>query len=292
MGYEHLSTITKTESDEVIKSSAKNLIPISSEYEVTFDDESECDVPIKDESSPVFTTFLNPLFDCIDDFTSSDDELLSNEDVLMENIKSYSNSLFDYEDINSEEIDSHYFNVESDLIDSLSNQDTLFDSSPKFDYLEEFSGELMPTSIVNEERIKIEHKEYISLMEKLLFINSFSHPMEKFHANTIVESLSPSPIPIEDSDSLREVIDIFTNTDDLMPPGIESDDYDSEGDIYIFEELLSNDTPPIPENKSSNFNNHDDPSFPRPPSEPPDIEIFFKPDSGVLTTNVVKVKKD
>nr|GEZ22999.1 hypothetical protein [Tanacetum cinerariifolium] len=83
MRYEHLSTILETELDEVIKSSVKNLLPIPSEYEVTFDDESECDVPIKDESSPVFTTFSNLLFDCNDDFTSSDDESLSDEDVSM-----------------------------------------------------------------------------------------------------------------------------------------------------------------------------------------------------------------
>nr|GEY59563.1 hypothetical protein [Tanacetum cinerariifolium] len=70
-----------------LKSSVKNLFPIPSEYEVTFDDESECDVPVKDESYPVFTTFSNPFFDCNDDFTSSDDLLLSNEDDTSENTK-------------------------------------------------------------------------------------------------------------------------------------------------------------------------------------------------------------
>nr|GFA16915.1 hypothetical protein [Tanacetum cinerariifolium] len=81
MGYEHLSTIPKTKSDKVIESSVKNLLPIPREYEVTSDNESECDVPVKDISSPSFTTFSNLLFDCNDDFTSSDDESLSNEDV-------------------------------------------------------------------------------------------------------------------------------------------------------------------------------------------------------------------
>nr|GEZ49116.1 P-loop containing nucleoside triphosphate hydrolases superfamily protein [Tanacetum cinerariifolium] len=233
MGYKHLSTISETESDEVIKSSVKNHVPIPSEYEVTSDDESECDVPVKDESSPVFTTFSNPIFDCIDDFTSSDDELLSNEDVLMEDFKVYSNSLFDDEEINSNKIDPYYFNAEYDLIESLSNQDTLFHSSPKLDYLEEFSGELIPTSIIDEE------------------------------------------------------IDVFTGMDDLMPPGSENDNYDSEGDIHIFKELHSNDTPPLPKNESSNFDHHNDLSFPRPPPEPPDVEIFFELDSGVLTTNVI-----
>nr|GEZ11801.1 hypothetical protein [Tanacetum cinerariifolium] len=266
IGYEHLSTILETESEEVIKSSAKNLVQIISEYEVTFDDESECDVPVKDESSPSFTTFSNLIFDCNDDFTSSDDELLSNEDVSMENFKVYSNPLFDDEEINSDKIDPHYFNAESDLIESLSGQDTLFDSSPKFDYLKEFYGELMPTSIINEERIKREHEEYISLMEKLLTINSFPRLLENFHANSIIKTLPTSAIPVEDGNSLREEIDIFTGMDDLMPPGSESDNYDSEGDIHFLEELLSNDSISLPENESSNFDHHDDPSFPRPPS--------------------------
>nr|GEW29608.1 hypothetical protein [Tanacetum cinerariifolium] len=185
-------------------------------------------------------------------------------------------------------LNPHYFNAESNLIESLSNQDILFDSSPKFDYLEEFSGELMPTSIINEGRIKRDHEEYISLIEKLLTINSFPRPLENFHANTIIETLPTSPIPIEDSDSLREEIDIFTGKDDFMPLGIKSDDYESEGDIYFLEELLSNDSISLPKNKSSNFDHHNDPSFPRPLSKPPDVEIFFEPDSGVLTTNVVK----
>nr|GEU75475.1 hypothetical protein [Tanacetum cinerariifolium] len=293
MRYKHLSTILETKSDEVIKSSVKNLVQIPSEYEVTFDNESECDVPIKDESSPIFTTFSNPLFDCHDDFTSSDDELLSKEDVLMENYKIYLNPLFDDEEINSNKIDPHYFNAESNLIKSLSNRDTLFDSSPKFDYLEEFSGELMPTSIINEEHIKREHEEYISLMEKLLTINSFPCPLENFHANTIIETLPTSHIPVEDSDSIREEIDIFTGMNDLMPPGIKSDDYDSEGDIHFLEEMLSNDSITLPINESSNFHHHDDSSFPRPPSkpwEPSDVEVFFdfEPNLGELISAVIK----
>nr|GEX36064.1 hypothetical protein [Tanacetum cinerariifolium] len=261
-----------------------------SEYEVTSDNKNECDVPVKDESSPILTTFSNPIFDYNDDLTSSDDELLSKEDVSIENPKMYLNPLFDDEEINSNKIDLHYFNAESDLIESLSNRDTLFDSSPKFDYLEEFSDEFMPTSIINEERIKREHKEYISLIEKLLTINSFPRLLENFHANTIIETLPTSPIPVEDSDSLREEIDIFTGTDDFMPSGIESDDYDSKGDNHFLDELLRNDSIFLPENVSSNFDHHDDPSFPRPPPEPPDVEVFFDflPDSGVLTTKVVK----
>nr|GEX68636.1 hypothetical protein [Tanacetum cinerariifolium] len=274
---------------ENAKRMVKNANTVENENEVTSDDESECDVPIKDASSPIFTTFSNPLFDYNNDFTSSDDELLSEEDVLMEDFKVYSNPLFDDEEINSDKIDLNDFNAESDLIESLSNRDTLFDFSPKFDYLKELSGELMPTSIVNEERIKREHKEYISLMEKLLAINSFPHPLENFHANTIIKTLPSSPILVEDSDSLREEIDIITGTDDSMPPSIESDDYDSEGDIHFLEEILGNDSIPLPKNESSNFDHQDDLSFSRPPLEPPDVEVFFdfEPNSGELISAVI-----
>nr|GEV69483.1 hypothetical protein [Tanacetum cinerariifolium] len=151
LGDEQLSTTSEIESDKVTKSSVKNLVPIPSEYEVTFDDESECDVSVKDESSPIFTTFSNPIFDDNDDFTYSDDELLSNEDVPMEDFKVYLNFLFDDEEINSNKIDPHYFNAESDLIESLSNRDTLFDSYSMFDYIEEFSGKLMLPGIENDD---------------------------------------------------------------------------------------------------------------------------------------------
>nr|GFC39625.1 hypothetical protein [Tanacetum cinerariifolium] len=84
--------------------------------------------------------------------------------------------------------------------------------SDEFDYLEEFSGELMPASIINEERIKREHAEYMSLMEKLLTINSFPRPLENFHANTIIETLPTSPIPVGD----RELISaVMNNIDEL-----------------------------------------------------------------------------
>ncbi|GKB38539.1 hypothetical protein Tco_0883481 [Tanacetum coccineum] len=106
----------------------------------------------------------------------------------------------------------------------------------------------------------------------------------------ILESLSLSPIPVADSDSLMEEIDLFLAYDDSMPPGIEDDNYDSEGDIRFLEELLNNDSLPLPENESSNLNHFNDPSLSRPHPEPPDVEICFdfKPDTGVVTNKVVK----
>nr|GEW85096.1 hypothetical protein [Tanacetum cinerariifolium] len=286
-----LLTIPEMKSDEVIKSSVKNLVLILSESEVTSENESECDVPVNDESSPIFTTFSNTFFDCNDDFTSSDDESLSNEDAPIENFKIHSNSLFDDEEIISTKIDPHYFNTESNLIESLLNRDTLIDSSPKFDYLLELAHiDPIPLGI---KEADFDLEEEIYFVENLLYDNSSPRPPKELNAeiaDTIVESLSPSPIPVEDSDFQMEEIDLFLDMHDLMPPSIENDDYDSEGDIHFLNELLSNDTLPILENKSSNFDHHDDPSFSRPSPKPPDVEIFFdfKPDTGVSIAKAVE----
>ncbi|GKE75812.1 hypothetical protein Tco_1537853, partial [Tanacetum coccineum] len=51
MGDEHLSTIPKNESDKVIESSVENLVPIPRESKDLTDYESECDMPICDDSS-------------------------------------------------------------------------------------------------------------------------------------------------------------------------------------------------------------------------------------------------
>nr|GFD48168.1 hypothetical protein [Tanacetum cinerariifolium] len=126
----------ETESDEVTESNAKNLLPIPSECEVTSEDESKCDMPIQDQSSSVFTAFSNPLFKDNDDLTSSDDESLFEEDVPIEESKVYSNPLFEDDEINSDELESH---VESNFIESLSNHDALVDSSQRVDHLEEIS---------------------------------------------------------------------------------------------------------------------------------------------------------
>nr|GEV21074.1 hypothetical protein [Tanacetum cinerariifolium] len=82
-------------------------------------------------------------------------------------------------------------------------------------------------------------------------------------------------------------IDLFLATDDLLPPSIKSDDYDSEGDIHFLEELLVDDFISLPKNKSSNFDRQDDPSFPCPSPEPPDVEFDFEPISKELIAIVM-----
>nr|GEW77220.1 hypothetical protein [Tanacetum cinerariifolium] len=59
------------------------------------------------------------------------------------------------------------------------------------------------------------------------------------NSDTALESFSPSPIPIEDSDSLIEEIDLSFTPDDSMSPGIKEDDYDSEKDILSLKNCLA-----------------------------------------------------
>nr|GEW92170.1 hypothetical protein [Tanacetum cinerariifolium] len=104
MGDEELSTIPKKETNEVIKSSVGDFVPIPSESEDTSRSESKCNLPSYDVFSPInvpegkSVTFSSPLFDSNDHFTSSDDESLSDEDVPEDNVKIYSNPIFEFDD--------------------------------------------------------------------------------------------------------------------------------------------------------------------------------------------------
>ncbi|GJZ68573.1 reverse transcriptase domain-containing protein [Tanacetum coccineum] len=138
--------------------------------------------------------------------------------------------------------------------------------SPRSDPLHhEFAGEVITLPSRNDR----EFGEYLSLMTVLCEIST-SQLQENVHQSSIIESLSVSPIPVEDSEPVQEEIDIFLVPDDLIPPSVENDDSESED-----EEL-------------SNFDYQDDPSIPRPPPEPPDVEKCFEPEAVILITKVFK----
>nr|GEZ28208.1 hypothetical protein [Tanacetum cinerariifolium] len=110
----------------------------------------------------------------------------------------------------------------------------------------------------------------IRLIERLLYDNSSPRPPKEFvseNSNAEIKSFSPSLILVEDIDSFMEEIDLTFTPDDPMPSGIEEDDYESERDIVICEELLDNYSISLPVIESYYF---DIPSFYRPPAKPPD----------------------
>nr|GEV78289.1 hypothetical protein [Tanacetum cinerariifolium] len=205
---DHLDTIPEMESNELIKSSVDNLVPNPSKSEDLSDDLSK---DLFEDLSDIEIDCDVPVYDDFTTFSNLlvdvDNDFSSGDDESFSDEEVpkeiYSNPFFDEE--NSIKIDPHHFNDEPYLIESLLKQDSLIISSPKID----------------------------SLLEEFSEFNS---------ENSNIESFSPSPIPIEGSDSLMEEIDIFLAPDDSMPSSIENYDYDSEGDILFLEELLNEDS--------------------------------------------------
>ncbi|GJU69799.1 hypothetical protein Tco_1256058 [Tanacetum coccineum] len=225
---EHLDTILETDSDEEIKSSIENLNLTPSESEDLSNYVSECDLPFCDNSPDFnkdYENFSNPLFDSNADYTSSDDESSSEEDVPVENFIIYSNPLLEFdEEIFSSEINPLYnevledldsiplgnkndhFNAESDLIESLLNKDTVI-TSPKIDFLlEEFASELalinpIPQGIT---KTNFDPKEAIRLIKKLLYDNSSPRPPEELNSENDFEKENSGNTTIHTDISLPE----------------------------------------------------------------------------------------
>ncbi|GKB62617.1 hypothetical protein Tco_0918803 [Tanacetum coccineum] len=201
--------------------------------------------------------------------------------------------------------DNNCVNVESDFVESLINRDTSIVYSSKIDpILEEFADELahiapIPPGIVaadpdddtSSDDDDFEDVEYVSLEEE----NDVDQEEKEFDLEDIlqiqdvilrekllnvhrlisnIESLKDNPIPIMDSDSS---ITSLSFSDNSLP------EFESFSDHS--EETRSGSTTThanysLPEFESFHF----DPSFSRPPSEPPDVEIciHFEPDAPVM----------
>nr|GFB32630.1 reverse transcriptase domain-containing protein [Tanacetum cinerariifolium] len=143
------------------------------------------------------------------------------------------------DDLISPKIDYANYDLERDicLIEKLLNNEsslmyTTFSNLP-FDCNNDFTSR-NDKSLSNEDISMENFKIYsnplfeeadFDLEEEIRLVENFSND----------NSFLP-PIPVEDSDSHMEEIDLFLASDDLMLPGIENNDHDSEGDIR---ELIS-----------------------------------------------------
>ncbi|GKD03067.1 hypothetical protein Tco_1178041 [Tanacetum coccineum] len=219
------------ELDEVIKSSVEDLVPIPSESEDTSDNDSECDFPFC--NNPV--TFSNPLFDSNNDFTSSDDESLPEEDVHEENFKIYSNPLFEFDDkyisidVNPlfnevlEDIESKDSKLDEPalLVTPLfdTNEDECFDPGGNIDEIEAcLTSDSIPLEI---DDANLDPEGDILLLKKLL-------------SDVTSSPLPPKELYFEDLKVKKSSID--------TPPDFKDDYYDPEGDIIYLESLLIKDT--------------------------------------------------
>ncbi|GJU76458.1 hypothetical protein Tco_1273528, partial [Tanacetum coccineum] len=210
MGDEYLSIILEKESDEFIKSSVEDLVPIPRESKDTTDSDKDDDESLPKEDVPKenFKIYSNPLFEFDDEYISSDVNPLFNE-VL--------------EDIGSE--DSYVSKLDEPdlLVTPLSklNEDECFDPGGYF-ILEEIKACLISDSIpsgIDDDDFDLEGD--ILLLEKLL--ND--------------DPSSPLP-PKEYNFEELKVIKSYVSTD------FEDDFYNSEGDIIYLESLPIKDTIP------------------------------------------------
>ncbi|GJS59614.1 hypothetical protein Tco_0654398 [Tanacetum coccineum] len=224
---EYLSTNPEKESDELIKSSVEDLVPIPSESEDTSESDSECDLPSCDDFSPklkflrskipeeISMIFSNPLFDSNDDFTSSYDESLSDEDVPEDKVKIYSNPLFEFDD---EYISSDVNPLFDEVLENIESKESY---EAKFDEIEAcLTSDSIPP---RNNGANFDPKRDILLLEKLLNYDPSS-------------PLPPKELYFEDLKVIQSSID--------NSPDFEDDYYDSEGDIIYLESLLNNDTIP------------------------------------------------
>ncbi|GJV68314.1 hypothetical protein Tco_1483823 [Tanacetum coccineum] len=274
MGDEYLSTIHEKESNELIMktkgSFVEDLVLIPSESEDTSGNDSECILPLCDIFCPIniyeekSLTFSNPLFDSNDDFTSSDDESLSNEDIPEDNVKIYSNPLFEFDD---EYISSDINPIFNEVLKNIESKDSyvsnhvelallvtpLFDVNkdecfdPGDDEIEAcLTSDSIPPGI---DGANFDPEGDILLLEKLLYDDPSS-------------LLPPKELYYEDLKVIQSSIDTSTYFED--------DYYDSEGDIIYLESLLNNDT--IPYLPPEVFLDHD----PNNLKDEPDLKSIVK----------------
>ncbi|GJX04607.1 hypothetical protein Tco_0190523 [Tanacetum coccineum] len=247
---EHFNTIPEIKSNEENESSVKDLNLTPSESEDLSDNESKCDMPVGDDSSS------------------------KNEDL--DDIVSISSG---------KEID--HLDTIPNLVKSLLNRA----NSINF-LIEEFTGKLTPIDQIPPGIVEADPEEDIRLIEKLLNDDSFPHSSEELNSeipDAIIESFSPSTIPVEDSDSLMEEIDIFLAPNDSIPPGIKNDDYDSEGGVLFLVELLNNDSLSLTEYESFHVDFYNVPSSPRLPEKPPDDDGYSDNSTRELYVHVPNV---
>nr|GEW73809.1 reverse transcriptase domain-containing protein [Tanacetum cinerariifolium] len=171
--------------------------------------------------------------------------------------------------------------VESNYDESTSNHETI-----KCDYLDECYGPFIPIYILDEDRIRREHADYINRMEMLFTINPHPHPLT--YANTNVESFSSLPILIQDSVPHQEEINVVAITDDVLPLSVNNDDSDEEVDavdVLRVDNFIHNSEHEYSESEDSDFDN---PPVSLPPPKPPDEEFDFENEISIMWNTIVK----
>ncbi|GKF36857.1 hypothetical protein Tco_0113615, partial [Tanacetum coccineum] len=239
MGDEPLSTIPSMESDEVIKSSVENLVPIPSEFEGIFEDTSDvlnCD-----------NNHVNVEIDFV--------ESLINHDTLIVHSSKIDPILEEF----AGEL-AHIAPIPPGIVeaDFDPNDDTSSDDDD-FEDIEYVSFEEVHDVDQEEKEFDLEdifQIQDVILCEKFLKIS-------RLISN--IESLKDNPIPVVDSDSS----DTFLSHSNNSLPEFES--FSDQTEEARSGSTTTHANYSLPEYESFHFDNL---SFPRPPLEPSDVEIL------------------
>nr|GFA76259.1 reverse transcriptase domain-containing protein [Tanacetum cinerariifolium] len=153
---------------------------------------------------------------------------------------------------------------------------------------DEFYEPFIPIHILEEERTRREHADYINRMEMLFTINP--RPHNPTNDNTNVESFSSFQIPNQETEPRQEEIDVVSETNDVLPPSDDDldDEVDVDGDLRV-DNVIQNSEHEYSESEDSDLDN---PLLPLPPPEPLDkefdFEIDFEKEISVVRNLIVK----
>nr|GEW87332.1 hypothetical protein [Tanacetum cinerariifolium] len=244
---EHLDTIPAMESDEFIKSSVENLIPILRESDFFLEVNAFLVVEDEPTSSQFPKSYLNPEGDMLlfkaflNDDHSSDIKTKSSStslNSLLEETNNFDNSLPEFTTFSKVLFDAEYESDSSDdqscsdedvlekiiskplseeeiiPMKSLHTHDSSLPISSKIDsLLDEFAGELTLIKLIPSgiDETDCDFEEDIRLIEKLLYDNSSPHEFIK----SCVENLVPNPSESEGESECdmpaREEFSTFSN---------------------------------------------------------------------------------
>ncbi|GKE83119.1 hypothetical protein Tco_1553119, partial [Tanacetum coccineum] len=223
----------------------------------------------------------------------ADELTLLKKVVHEENFQVYSNPLFEFDDnFTSSNVNPLFNEMDEDVVNKNSNvsDEPVLLNTPLTDKVECFAPEddideidafLAMEVSSNFEEGYFDSEGDVIFLENLLSddtthnlapeVISDHEPNESIHNTSITFSPRSDPLHHEfagelmtlpsriDSEPVQEEIDIFLIPDDLIPPGVKNDDSKDE------------------DNELPNLDHQDNPLSPRPPPEPPDVSLNFKP---------------
>nr|GEX26959.1 reverse transcriptase domain-containing protein [Tanacetum cinerariifolium] len=203
-------------------------------------------------------------------FTLMFKKLLNNKDKLIELTKTPLNK--NYSAVVLKKLPEKLGGIDFELEEI---EDFLNDDSISFGI--EDSIPFIPIYILEEERTRREHADYINRM-KMLFTINLRPPN-----STNVESFSSFPIPNQVTEPHQEEIDVVSVTNDVLPPS--DDDSDEEvddiGDVRV-DNVIQNSENEYSESEDSDLDN------PPLPLQPSDKEFDFEKEISVVRNVIVK----